>query len=163
MAKILIIDADQSIIGHLSQRLGEEGHAVVGATDGSSGPMVASRERPDLIILEFHLPAANGAIVHERLRGNDFTAATPVIFLTAAPADEIRSQIKADELTCFLQKPVEFGLLAKTIIAFLPRAGPAPPSAAPPPAPPPPSPPPRPKLYDPDSPPSISGDVLDLD
>jgi CheY-like chemotaxis protein len=150
VAKILIVDDDPSFISLLSLRLTTGGHEVVSALDGFSGPMIAAREKPDLIILDYNMPAANGAKVHERLRGNDFTAGTPIIFLTSTPVGDIITHIKDDDRTRFLQKPVDFSLLAKTMAAFLPAA-----PAAPAPAPP--------KRYDPDAPPSISLDVLDLD
>jgi len=155
MAKILIIDDDSSLVGFLSLRLSEEGHTVVSAPDGSSGPMIASREKPDLIILDYNMPAASGAKVHERLRGNTFTAATPIIFLTATPVGEVISQVKDDDRTRFLQKPVDFALLAKTTAALLPQttAKPAAPGAPPPAA-----------RRDPDEPNGAgSGEILDLD
>lgn len=119
MAKIMIIDDDQSIVGFLSLYLAEAGYAVVSAMDGISGQMVASREKPDLIILDYNMPAANGAKVHERLRGSSFTAATPIVFLTATPIGDIIPQVKDDDRTRYLQKPVDFELLKKTIAAFL--------------------------------------------
>lgn len=61
--------------------------------------------------------------------------------------------VKDDNLTRFLQKPVDFDLLAKTIAAFLGAA--APPAA---PAPP----PPAAKPFDPDAG-SSGGEILDLD
>lgn len=154
MAKILIIDDDSSLVGFLSLRLSEEGHTVVSALDGSSGPMIASREKPDVIILDYNMPAASGAKVHERLRGNSFTSATPIVFLTATPVGEIISQVKDDDLTRFLQKPVDFALLAKTLSGFLPQkaAKPAAPGAPPPAA-----------RYDPDEPNGAGGEILDLD
>ncbi len=145
MAKILVIDDEQPIVELLSLRLTEAGHQVVVAMDGLSAPMIASREKPDLVILDFNMPAANGAKVHERLRGNTFTAATPIIFLSATPIGEIMPQVKDDSITRFLQKPVDFALLAKMMAAFLPGGAPGAPPAARPAA--------------PDAPP----DVLDLD
>ena len=145
MAKILVIDDEQPIVELLSLRLTEAGHQVVVAMDGLSAPMIASREKPDLVILDFNMPAANGAKVHERLRGNTFTAATPIIFLSATPIGEIMPQVKDDSITRFLQKPVDFALLAKMMAASPPGRARAPPPAAPPAA--------------PDAPP----DVLDLD
>ena len=145
MAKILVIDDEQPIVELLSLRLTEAGHQVVVAMDGLSAPMIASREKPDLVILDFNMPAANGAKVHERLRGNTFTAATPIIFLSATPIGEIMPQVKDDSITRFLQKPVDFALLAKMMAAFLRGGAPAAPPAARPAA--------------PDAPP----DVLDLD
>lgn len=162
MAKILVIDDDASIVSLLGLRLTEEGHTVVSALDGSSGPMIAAREKPDLIILDYNMPAANGAKVHERLRGNSFTTNTPVIFLTATPIGEIITQVKDDNLTRFLQKPVDFALLNKTMAALLPPAAGTTP-AAPPAAAPPPMAAPPPKHYDSDAHSGGTGEVLDLD
>ncbi len=154
MAKILVIDDDESIVGLLSLRLTEAGHTVVAALDGSSGPMIAAREKPDLIILDYNMPAANGAKVHERLRGSGFTVNTPIVFLTATPIGEIIGQVKDDNHTRFLQKPVDFAYLDKTIAAFL---SPSAPAAKPAPA-------PATEPYDPDDPNSSGGgEVLDLD
>ena len=155
MAKILVIDDDLSIVELLRLRLTESGHEVVIALDGYAGPTVAAKEKPELIILDYNMPAADGVKVHERLRGNSFSAGTPIIFLTATPIGEIIMAVKDDDRTRFLQKPVDFPLLAKTIAAFFPAAAPAP---APPPAAPRPA-----QRYDPDAPPGAAGDVLDLD
>lgn len=131
MAKILVIDDEQPIVELLSLRLTEAGHQVVVAMDGLSAPMIASREKPDLVILDFNMPAANGAKVHERLRGNTFTASTPIIFLTASPIGQVMPQVKDDAITRFLQKPVDFALLAKMMASFLPGAASPPPAARP--------------------------------
>lgn len=163
MAKILVVDDEQYIVELVSLRLAEWGHQVVSALDGNAGPMIASRERPDLIILDYNMPAANGAKVHERLRGNSFTANTPIIFLTASPVAQIMPQVKDDNITRFLQKPLDFAALAKTMASLLPGSAPAPAAPAPPAAPSAPAAPP-PEPYDPDDPNSRGGGtVLDLD
>lgn len=166
MAKILVIDDELPIVELLSEVLTDAGHQVVVAMDGLSAPMIASREKPDLVILDFNMPAANGAKVHERLRGNTFTATTPIIFLTASPVAQVMPQVKDDNITRFLQKPIDFALLTKTLSAFLPSPTPAAPSA-PPPSPSPAAfaaPAPPVEAYDPDDPNSKGGgEVLDLD
>jgi len=156
MAKIMVIDDDQTIVDFLSTYLTDAGYAVVSALDGASGLQNALREKPDLIILDYNMPAANGAKVHERLRGNTFTSGTPIIFLTATPIGEIITNVKDDNLTRFLQKPLDFPLLNKTLAQFLGGGAPAaPPAAAPAPAPAP---------YKPDDPNSVGGgEILDLD
>ena len=164
MAKILVIDDEQYIVELLTLRLTEAGHQVVVAMDGLSAPMMASRGKPDLVILDFNMPAANGAKVHERLRGNSFTASTPIVFLTASPIGQIMPQVKDDNITRFLQKPIDFAHLAKLMAEFLPGSAPPPAPAAPRAAAPPAAAAPPPAPYDPDDPNSAGGgEVLDLD
>ena len=119
MAKILVIDDDASVVEFLKTRLAELGHEVVAAMDGVTGPTIALRERPDLVLLDFNLPGADGAKVHERLRGSSFTAAAPIVFLTATPLTDIIPQVRHAPNTRFLLKPVDFALLARTIAELL--------------------------------------------
>lgn len=138
MAKILIVEDDPAIADLLRLKMAERGHPVLVAQDGMSGPMVASREKPDLVLLDFNMPAANGGKVLERLRLNSFTAFTPVIFVTASPVADIMSQVPDDPRVRFIQKPVDFVTLERLVSELLGGGAPAPASgaAAPPPPPP---------------------------
>lgn len=115
MAKILIVEDDPAIIELLRLHLAEGGHQAVVAQDGISGPMVAAREKPELILLDFNMPAANGGKVLERLRGNNFTQSTPVIFVTASPVADVMTQVPDDPRVRFIQKPVDFAMLDRLI------------------------------------------------
>lgn len=133
MAKILVVDDDLATVNLLTARLSASGHAVVTARDGVEATTVATREQPDLVILDYRLPAADGAKVHERLRRNAANAQlTPVIFLTGAPLDEVRMAIVEDAATRLLQKPADWNELDRAIAAFLGK--PTPPSPPSPPA-----------------------------
>lgn len=150
MAKILIIDDDPGIVGILTLHLNEQGHEVSTAQDGMAATTVLMKERPELILLDYNMPAANGATVHARLRAMYQLAKVPVIFLTASPIGDVFVAVKDDPYTRFMEKPIDFTELDKQIASFLPKAAPPPP-AAPRAA----APPPR---ADPDEP-----EVLDLD
>lgn len=62
------------------------------ATDGMSGLELARRERPDLILLDLHLPDISGVDVLAQLRGEAALADIPVVMVSA---DAIPSQIQA--------------------------------------------------------------------
>jgi two-component system KDP operon response regulator KdpE len=81
--KILIIDDDQPLLLGLTARLKANGYSVVCATDAVSAVAVARKEVPDLVILDLGLPAGDGFLVLERLRGLTDLVATPVIVLSA--------------------------------------------------------------------------------
>ena len=129
MAKILIVEDDPSIIELLKLHFSEHGHQVVVAQDGLAGPMIAAREKPDLVILDFNMPAANGGKVLERLRGSTFTATTPVFFVTASPIAQIMPQVPDDPKVRFIQKPIDFAHLDKLTAEFLGSSAPPPPGA----------------------------------
>ena len=161
MPKILVIEDDPAIVQLLKLHFVGLGHAVCVAEDGMAGPMIAAREKPDLVLLDYNMPAANGGKVLERLRGSTFTAATPVIFITASPVAEIMSSVPDDARVRFVQKPIDFPTLDKIVFGFIGGTGPAapPPAAYPPPLPGAPLPP----LSAPGSPPPPPADDGPLD
>jgi len=119
MAKIVVVEDEPSIVDLLKLKLGEAGHKVTSAADGPSGLRTVSRDTPDLIILDFNLPQADGATLHKNLRANYKTANTPIIFLTSAALDSVMTKVSDDLKTRFLEKPVDFPFLTKTITDLL--------------------------------------------
>lgn len=103
--KVLIIDDDQDLLVGLTTRLKANGFSVVCATDGISAIAVARKEAPDLIILDLGLPAGDGFLVLERMKGLADLAATPVIVLSARnPEGNMKRALDAGAVA-FFQKP----------------------------------------------------------
>ncbi len=59
-SSILVIDDEALIRWSLSERLTEEGHAVVDAEDGTTALALVAEERPDLVLLDYQLPDMTG-------------------------------------------------------------------------------------------------------
>lgn len=103
--KILIIDDDQHLLLGLTARLKASGYSVVSAMDAISAVAVARKEAPDLVILDLGLPAGDGFLVLERMRGLADMSTTPVIVLSAwDPADNKKRALDAGAVA-FFQKP----------------------------------------------------------
>ncbi len=72
---------------------------------------LAIEHRPDLILVDLHLPDISGEQVVLRLRGDPLTATTPIIVLSAdAIADKSR-QLLSLGATAFMPKPFDIPLL----------------------------------------------------
>jgi DNA-binding response OmpR family regulator len=119
VAKILVIDDDEAIVDLLRMRLEEMGHEVCSAMDASGGMMLAGREKPDLITLDFQMPAGDGAQLYQRLRTNSFTAKTKIIFVSGRSEDDIASSVPSDPGVRFLQKPIDMGALKRHVCELL--------------------------------------------
>lgn len=103
--KILIVDDDKHLLVGLTVRLNANGYKVVTAMDAVSAITVALKEAPDLIILDLGLPAGDGFLVLERMRGLADLVATPIIVLSAwDPMDHKKRSMDAGA-TAFFQKP----------------------------------------------------------
>jgi putative two-component system response regulator len=81
--------------------------------------MLAAREKPDLITLDFQMPAGDGAKLFERLRANSFTANTPIIFVTGTSRHDLESSLQKDAKVRFLQKPIDMAVLKRFIADLL--------------------------------------------
>jgi DNA-binding response OmpR family regulator len=82
-AKILIVDDEPDIRKILTKRLENAGYDVVEAENGKEGIALATKEAPDLILMDIMMPVMNGVEATRHIRAQLITAAIPVIMLTA--------------------------------------------------------------------------------
>ena len=107
MARVLIIDDDYEIVAILTEVLKLEGHEVSSAADPVEGMQASRKLKPDLIILDYHMPGNTGAHLYESLRRNNATKLTPILFMSGEASPElILSEISDTEASRFLPKPV---------------------------------------------------------
>jgi two-component system phosphate regulon response regulator PhoB len=83
MAKILVAEDEKQIADMVSFKLTNAGHKVVRASDGEQVVGIATRELPDLILLDVMMPGLNGFEVLRRLKGDPALKTVPVIMVTA--------------------------------------------------------------------------------
>ena len=82
MPKILIVEDDDETRELLCQALKRQGYEVETAADGVKGYELALALRPDLIITDIYMPAADGAHLLRHLRDTPELANTPVVVVT---------------------------------------------------------------------------------
>jgi CheY-like chemotaxis protein len=84
LRKVMLVDDEDDIrtIGNLSlSRVG--GWQTVLASSGAEALEKAAAEKPDLILLDVMMPGMDGPTTFGRLRAQEATAHTPIIFMTA--------------------------------------------------------------------------------
>ena len=86
---VLVIDDDQDFCHLLRAHLSRKGHHVTVANDGIQGQRMARIEGPDLIIIDFQMPAGNGLTVISRLHANSETSSIPIVMLSGSVDDEL--------------------------------------------------------------------------
>jgi CheY-like chemotaxis protein len=95
---ILVADDESHILNVVSLKLTNAGYSVSTAVDGQEALEMATAQRPDLLITDYHMPQLSGLELCQRLRENPATTGIPTIMLTARgyslePADTERSGI----------------------------------------------------------------------
>ncbi len=81
---VLVIDDSVLIRRLMAERLKDLNATIRIAADGGSGLEAARQHRPDLILLDLHLPDMGGFDVCRRLRDDPQTRDIPIIFLTGS-------------------------------------------------------------------------------
>lgn len=112
--KILVVDDDAEIRGIIKEYLEEQGYHVITAEKGQTGLQLATKEKPDLVVLDVELPDVSGHDVCKEMRKNSSLVHTPVVMLTAnnLEKDEISGlKAGADDYITKPFKPVR--LLAR--------------------------------------------------
>jgi DNA-binding response OmpR family regulator len=115
---VLVVDDEEAIAEAVRARLESEGYRVLVAGDGPQALEAASRERPDLVVLDLMLPGMDGLEVCKRLQRDRWV---PVLMLTARTeeADKVAGfAVGADD---YLTKPFSLRELAVRVRAILRR------------------------------------------
>lgn len=116
--KILVVEDNTKLAGHLRRGLAENGYVVDVAADGVDGRHLALHGEYDLVLLDVMLPGIDGfSLLAELRRSKD----TPVLMLTAADSvdDRVRGlRAGADD---YLIKPFAFSELLARVQAVLRR------------------------------------------
>jgi two-component system response regulator HydG len=105
---LLLVDDDAAVLRAIGEYFERTGYEVWREATGEQGLETFRRVRPDVVLLDLHLPDANGLVVLERLRSDNAS----VILLTGQ--GDIETAVRAMQLGAenFLTKPVDMTLLA---------------------------------------------------
>lgn len=119
MAKILLIDDQESFVSLVSQLLTSKGYEVVGMTDGKAALETLEREHFDLVICDVRMQPVNGLNVLRRAR--ERFPRLPVIMLTGyATVDTALEALKFGAFD-YIRKPFEMADMVWTVERALNR------------------------------------------
>jgi len=105
MTTILIVDDEPPILDLVRFTLEDADVRVVEASDGVEALVVARRVRPDLILLDVHMPRLDGLEACRQIRRDPALARTPIVMLTAAGQEADRARGREAGADEYLTKP----------------------------------------------------------
>jgi two-component system sensor histidine kinase/response regulator len=113
---LLYIEDNVSNLTLIEHLLGEHPPIkLISAMQGMLGLELATRHRPDLILLDLHLPDMGGAEVLTRLKGDARTSAIPVIMLSADATKSQIDKLMVSGASDYLTKPLDVDRFLKVI------------------------------------------------
>ena len=119
MTRILLVEDHEELWDFLSRRLQRRGFEVILAHDGQQGVDLATKELPDIVLLDMNLPVMDGWTAARTLRGQPATANIPIIALTAHAMSGDRAKVIEAGCDDYHPKPVDFPRLLEQIDAAL--------------------------------------------
>jgi len=123
-ARILIVEDNPDNLELMTYLLGAFGHTTFTAEDGLQGLDTATREQPDLIICDIHLPHVDGYEVARRLKNDDRLRSIPLVAVTALAMVGDRDRVLAAGFDGYVTKPITPELFVPAMEEYL-RSGPA--------------------------------------
>jgi len=115
---VLLIDDDSLVLSTFSELLRAHGHRVLEAAKGRDGLELTRAERPDLILVDYHMPEMDGLAVVAALKSDTTTRGIPVVAFTSGTAAEANRLVRAGCIG-FIPKPFEPGTLPGLVAEFL--------------------------------------------
>lgn len=113
---ILVIEDEAALSELLKDELSMLGYRVVLAADGAQGLDKIQEVEPDVVICDRTMPSMSGSELLQRLRGfYPQYKSVPFIFLTAMTDPRDRAEVQALAPFAYMEKPLNFNLLQKTI------------------------------------------------
>ena len=121
MTTILIVDDEPPILDLVRFTLEDADVRVVEASDGVEGLAVARRVKPDLILLDVHMPRLDGLEACRQIRREPALARTPIVMLTAAGQEADRARGREAGADEYLTKPFSPLALLALVEALVPE------------------------------------------
>ena len=122
---VLVVEDEVDLVTLLTYNLEREGFRVLAAYDGEEALLLASEQRPDLVLLDWMLPHLSGIEVCRQLRRLPETRRLPIVMLTARGEEGDRVRGLDSGADDYVAKPFSTPELMARIKAVLRRTSPS--------------------------------------
>ena len=115
MKLILIVEDNDKNLKLVRDVLQVKGYATIDAGNAEDGIVLARDRKPDLILMDIHLPGMNGIEALAVLRADGATAGIPVAAVTASVMQQDRSKITEAGFNAYVGKPINLKEFLETV------------------------------------------------
>ena len=119
---ILVVEDEAALLALLRYNLERQGFNVEEATDGQEALLRIAEAKPDLVLLDWMLPAMSGIEVCRQIRRRPATRDLPVIMVTARTEDQDAVRALDTGADDYISKPFAVEALLARIRALLRRS-----------------------------------------
>jgi len=107
MSRILLVEDNEKNMKLARDLLVYKGHSVYEATTGEAAVATATKELPDLVLMDIQLPGIDGIEALRRIRADGKASRIPVVALTASVMTNDRERVDKAGFDAFIPKPID--------------------------------------------------------
>jgi two-component system, cell cycle response regulator DivK len=119
--RILMIEDTEDNRQILRDLMATTDYHLLEADDGPTGIAMASRERPDLILMDIQLPGIDGYEVTRRIKADPALQHIPIIAVTSYALSGDEAKVRAAGCDAYVAKPFSPRQLLAKVREFLPE------------------------------------------
>ena len=116
---ILVVDDDEPTATFIAEALSDEGYTVRTALFAAEARAALIAQRPELVLLDLHLPGKTGDILVQDLK-DDGLVHIPIVMMTADA--KAARELSMDGIACCLIKPFDLDDLVECVAKHIRRA-----------------------------------------
>ena len=117
--KILVVEDNEMNMQLFEYLLEESGFEIVKATTGEEALKLATASKPDLILMDIHLPGMDGLSVVRELKANGDMDNVPILALTAHAMRGDKDRFLQAGCDGYISKPIDVKTFIPSIQQFL--------------------------------------------
>ena len=124
--KVMLVEDNPQNMKLLEMLLRSKNYILLKACDGETALDMATREQPDLIVMDMQLPGMSGLEVTKQLRQMPVFRKTPIIALTAYAMGGDKERFLEAGCNAYLSKPISTrelpGIIDQMLQAYKPTS-----------------------------------------
>ena len=113
--KVVVVEDNELNMKLFREVLESSGYRMLEAGTGERAVALTTEHRPDLVLMDIHLPDIDGVEALRMLRADERTASVPVLALTAQAMEGDRERFLAAGFDGYLSKPVNIADLLDAV------------------------------------------------
>lgn len=121
MARVLVVEDQVENRDLMVYLLRAFGHDVATAVDGAEGFAAARRDRPDLMVIDIHMPVMDGVELVAALKADPGLAAVPAVGVTALAMVGDREKVISAGFDGYIDKPISPESFKQQVESFMER------------------------------------------
>jgi len=116
---VLIVEDNELNLKLFHDLLESHGYDTMGTRSGIEALALARAHRPDLILMDIHLPDVSGLEVTKWIKGDPELCRIPVVAVTAFAMSGDEERMRQGGCEAYLSKPISIAKFIETVRRFL--------------------------------------------